>query len=60
MRFPTLTSRLGEWHWKFAWTPTLVGDQWIWLERYRARYVDVGHLWSEYRWQRVMTEEEQW
>lgn len=42
-----------EWHFRFALFPTRMTDgTWVWLERYHARRIDVGHMWPEYEWER--------
>lgn len=49
------------WHWRFAYLPTRMHDgTWVWWEEYRARRVDVGNLDTRYRWQRHVTEAEDW
>jgi len=42
----------GKWRTYFAWLPVRIDKSWHWLVRYEARWVDAGHLWSEYEWQR--------
>lgn len=56
MRWTPIPARWAQWHDWFAWRPVLckrVGGQgrWVWLETVRCRYVDVGHMWTEMRWQ---------
>ena len=50
-----------KWHDRFAYLPLRMDNgSWIWWENYRARYVDIGHMWTEMEWQRHLTKAQDW
>lgn len=47
------------WHDWYAWRPVFLEDgTLVWRETIRRRYVDVGHMWSEFKWQYCMAGDE--
>lgn len=58
----TAVKNPAQWRVKFALTPRIVGNKWVWLESYVERFVDADYLSADgavYRYERMLPNGEQ-